>query len=173
PEEMVKLLLAAGADPNARDSDQETPLHGAIGWSDRPEEVMKLLLAAGADPNARNEAGQTPLYTAVERLDEFVEGEGELVKALLAAGADVMARDEYGQTPLHMAVVCPIFLYPCSSQQRLAVTTAMVRVVKVLLAAGADPKAKNKEGKIPVELIFDGSPLHGTDVYWQLNDARF
>src|SRR5918993_2340016 len=46
--ELVKLLLARGADPNARGINDYTPLHLAVSQHD--EAAMRLLLAHGADP---------------------------------------------------------------------------------------------------------------------------
>jgi len=84
------------------------------------------------------------------------------VKVLLDAGANLEARDKDGYTPLHEAAT--------SLREGPEVVE---EVVEVLLNAGADPKAKTIDGRTPVELIPDNSPLHGTDVYWQLNEARF
>jgi uncharacterized protein len=58
--EVVRLLLAAGANVNARDRLGLTPL--AFG-SDSPE-IALLLLNAGADPNVRDYRGETALDRA-------------------------------------------------------------------------------------------------------------
>ena len=55
--EVVRLLLAAGADVNARDKQGDTVL---MHCRDNVEQV-ELLLKAGADPNARNHKGETAL----------------------------------------------------------------------------------------------------------------
>jgi ankyrin repeat protein len=55
--ETMALLLARGADANARQQLDYTPLHGAAGRGDI--EMAKLLLAHGADVNAKSSDGQT------------------------------------------------------------------------------------------------------------------
>ena len=59
---VVKVLLAHGADVNARRHGNQTPLHRAAEWG-RPQ-ILRALLAAGADPNARDDDGKTPLDLA-------------------------------------------------------------------------------------------------------------
>ena len=126
---MVQALLAAGADPNARDRFKMTPLHWAVGSNDNPE-VVQALLAAGADVNARDDYEKTPLHSAAGSNDN-----PEVVQALLAAGADVNARDEDKDTPLHWAAR---FNNP--------------EVVQALLAAGADPGAQDDDKETPLDI---------------------
>ena len=106
--EVVALLLAAGAEVDARDEDGATPLLGPGRWEysgDRavPEPAaVDLLLDAGADANARDRSGRTVLHTAVSEPDapNALPSAGRL----LESGADPNARDDQGRTPLHLAV---------------------------------------------------------------------
>ena len=107
---VVDLLLAAGADVNARDADDATPLHvaarysGWMPWPTRPmgTAVVDALLAAGARVNARDANGRTPLHFAVE-----FSHNPAIIEVLLAAGADADAQDERGETPADVCCRSP------------------------------------------------------------------
>jgi ankyrin repeat protein len=82
--EAVRALVAAGADLEARSTNQEfapeaTPLHSAVaaGRMDNAE----VLLEAGANPNARQHGGFTPLMEAEQR------GDLDLAELLIRHGA--------------------------------------------------------------------------------------
>lgn len=63
--EIVRELLAHGADVGARQDLGFTALHGAA--VEGGEEMIRLLLEHGADPSAENDAGKTPGELARER----------------------------------------------------------------------------------------------------------
>jgi ankyrin repeat protein len=112
--EFIKLLLAAGADPNLRmnsstetrtifthqwlEEEGATPFLRAAQSSD--VELMKLLLQYGANPNINTENGVTPLMVAsgiawVEGVtfEWSVDANKEAIKLLLALGNQVNEQD--------------------------------------------------------------------------------
>jgi len=91
--ELISAVLAAGADPNAKSSSGQYPLHMAIGSPD----VVKLLLGAKADPNLVDTYGSSPLARAIR------DGDKESAEALIAAGADVNAKGANGSSLLSNA----------------------------------------------------------------------
>ena len=62
---ILVVLLDAGADVNARDEFDPTPLHDAARNGNRP--AIIALLEADADPNARDKLGMTPWDHAKSR----------------------------------------------------------------------------------------------------------
>lgn len=105
--EVMKFLVAAGADPAIADSDGTTPLMMAAGRArvDNetrvPEsaalEATRLALDLKMDVNAVNKAGETALHSAA------LAGLDTVVKLLVERGATVNAKTKAGKTPLATA----------------------------------------------------------------------
>jgi ankyrin repeat protein len=57
--ESLEMLLAAGADKDARTLQGETPLHRAVRFANLSS--VQVLLDAGADVNAQDNTGKTPI----------------------------------------------------------------------------------------------------------------
>ena len=77
--EVVRVLIEAGADVNALDSDRDSPLHLA---AEMNPEIVPVLLEAGATVNLLDNNQHSPLlYAAFSDHDSAVD-------ALIAAGAD-------------------------------------------------------------------------------------
>ena len=106
--EVMRLLLAHGADPTLNTVDNITPLMAAAGisWASNQERaseaqvleaVMLLVEEQGADVNAVSDLGETAMHAAAYR------GANSVVQYLFDKGAtlDVVAID--GRTPLRVA----------------------------------------------------------------------
>ncbi len=93
--ETVRLLLAAGVDPNHIDREGYSPLHRAVIGGN--SETVKALLVGGAKVDTAPREGWTPLMFAVSA-DNV-----EITKALLKAGPDRARRNDEGETALVIA----------------------------------------------------------------------
>ena len=142
---VVQKLIEYGADVNAKDTKQKTPLHLASKTEHYPNSfynpdffsVHQLLLEHGADVDARAVDGSTPLCHA-----SFIQNP-EVVRLLLDHGADVNAREEDGWTPLRQA---------CLSRREPRKT---LEVLRMLLDRGADVKAMDIRGRTILQLAQD------------------
>lgn len=105
--ELVKMLIAAGADVNTKPaltSSNTNPMKGTFplqiaaikGWT----EMAELLLSAGAR-SVINEKDNVYHYTPLHHAAE--QGNKALVKVLLDNGADTKIKDDQGRTPLKIA----------------------------------------------------------------------
>jgi ankyrin repeat protein len=156
-EQLIRRLIAKGADPNARLADGPsgdgriarkgaTPLLMAADTADTA--FMRLLVAAGADPTIPNVDGCTPLMAAAGLGTRSAEEEAgtddeavEAVTYLLGLGADIDAVSATGDTAMHGAAFAN---FP--------------KVVKLLAARGAKIDVwnrKDRQGWTPL-LIAEG-----------------
>jgi len=106
----VTSLLEAGADPDARREDGQTPLMRAA--SEGHVDIARALIRAGADPDAQGELGETALMRAIQpAFDE------SLTEAEHEAGEEI---DE-------------------ETDRTLGIDQAVLDAGQALLEAGADP----------------------------------
>jgi uncharacterized protein len=94
---LVQVLIDRGADVNANDRQQWTPLLFAA--RNQRAAIVKQLLDAGADVDAADMYGNTPLGRAIESPTPDVD----VVAALIAHGADPERKNRAGVTPLDQA----------------------------------------------------------------------
>lgn len=124
--EQTRSLLNAGADPDARNDNGETPLNLAVLGGH--QSVALLLLEAGASVDARNRGGFTPLHAAA------YAGATEIASTLLDRGADINdKRNTAGVTPLSIAA-----------------EQGYVDVAKVLIERGAEIELAEQNGYTPL-----------------------
>uniref|UniRef100_A0A1D1YVT9 RING-type E3 ubiquitin transferase n=1 Tax=Anthurium amnicola TaxID=1678845 RepID=A0A1D1YVT9_9ARAE len=94
--ELVRILLAAGADPTSQDElHYRTPLHTAAMVNDA--ELVKIILDARVDVNITNVQNTIPLHVALNR------GANSCVGLLLSAGANCNLQDDDGDNAFHIA----------------------------------------------------------------------
>jgi ankyrin repeat protein len=160
--DVIKLLLAHGANPNATlvaplFQRQHTGGDRALGEGSTPfmraaksgdVVVMTLLLAAGADPKKTQPNGANALMLAAglgwrdgspaaPAYDQGSERDAtDAIRLCMDAGLDINATTTTGETALHAAVS----------------GRGAVSIVTFLVENGASLSAKNKQGRTPLEV---------------------
>lgn len=158
--ELVKILLDAGADPNAETLLGETVLHSLPRGAD--ENYLILLVEdGGADINKRElRRGQTPLMSAIVR-------DLDIALRILDYSPDLNVVDHAGNGPLHYAVSQygkPSFDAPIVENDESNKTSRLHILLSALLEAGADPSLANEEGQTPLHLFDVRSLLEYPDL---------
>lgn len=144
--EIVRLLLAAGADPNSTANHRQSgPLHYAAdgcitspAWdATRQVQTIQCLLDAGAGINAQDKNGATPLHRAVRTRCAAA------VKYLLDRGAAATLKNKPGSTPFHLAVQNT----GRGGSGAEAAKTAQRQIIHEFLSYGLNPALKDGNGK--------------------------
>lgn len=118
-EKIIRMLLSQGANVNAKDISDQTPLHNA-----RTLAATRLLLEAGGNTLAKDKWQRTPLWWAMHHAKR--EDRLSLIQLYISHGADVNARDDVNETPL---------FYARTTDE-----------INLLLSNGADPCSVNNAG---------------------------
>jgi ankyrin repeat protein len=154
---IIQLLLARGANPNARTRESPPPRiwlmqAGSLSWVDFTGQTpflraalagdvttMRLLLEYKADPNIATFGGTTPLMAAAgvnwvyfQTFDEGQEHLLEAVKLCVELGQDVNAANSMGIRAIHGAA-----------------NRGSDTIVRYLVEQGASLVAKDKQGRSP------------------------
>jgi len=155
PLDLIKALLARGANPNARAN--TTPFRGfyqvSANWANFDGQtpflraalsgdvaLMRLLLEHGADPNLATNDGATPLMAAAGInwvvAQTYSRSDNEYLEAAtlcLDRGADVNAANSQGFTAMHGAA-----------------NRGFDAMIKLLAERGAKLDVKDKQGRTPM-----------------------
>lgn len=174
--DVVRLLLAEGADPNRRSENGSSALlctTFGILWRDtKPDsyvassgslaqyaQIAELLIESGADVNSRALDGQSALHYAAWY------GEPELAAVFLKHGANPNLQDLQGMTPVACASVSSYgrlleLMLPAmgASGEAIAPFVQVLSNIKgstsdvlaMLLDAGGDPNKRNQTGLAPL-----------------------
>lgn len=125
-ENIIRLLLARGANIEAKGKSESTPLVEAIGQGRL--NIIKLLVDNGVNVNAISDDSR-PLELAI------VLGNPEIIKILIDAQADLEAKDLNGKTALLKAV-----------------DDENMPIVKLLLEHGANINTQADKGQAPLHI---------------------
>ena len=123
--ELMDWLITQGADINAKDEYERTPLHYHAQVNN--VEKVALLLERGADMEAQDKYKNTPLH--------FAEYNAEAAQLLIEKGADIKAKDDRGYNPMECML----------SRLRNAYIEKAAKVAEVYLKAGLKPTKFAKE----------------------------
>src|SRR5665213_4374296 len=138
---LAKALIDAGADIDARDQNDATPLHDAVrnGWAD----TVKLLVENEAQVNAKDKDGETPLHLAARG------NYTQIAKLLIYKGADIVATNIVQQTPKQVA--------------KLNGSAAIEDILVELLENAAKAKQNGHAGPVTEERKDKGPPQSSAD----------
>lgn len=126
---IIEVLVANGADIDAKDKYGKTPLAEAVVWGSI--DVVETLIALGASINIKDSDGGTPLDWAV------ANGRKDCVEVLLAHGANVNAISKIW-APLHEAAF-----------------HGSKDIAEFLIDNGAEVNMKDKSGRTPLFIAIE------------------
>lgn len=124
--DLAKTKAMITKDPGllkARDTDKNTPLHGAAGAGHDP--VVSFLLEKGADIDDGNYMKYTPLHLAAKN------GHETTVKLLVEKGADLNAKSSRGRVPAFVTIV----------------SVGKENIIRYLIEKGTDINTRDNSGR--------------------------
>ncbi|XP_057479281.1 E3 ubiquitin-protein ligase KEG-like [Actinidia eriantha] len=133
--ELVRILLEAGANPEAQDTQHwRTALHTASMAND--VELVKIILDAGVDVNIQNVNNTIPLHLALAK------GAKPCVELLLSAGANCNLQDDDGDNAFHIA-----------ADSAKLIRESLECIVWMMKYPAAAIEARNHSGKTLCDLL--------------------
>ena len=145
--EIIRSLIARGADPNSENANKETPLFMAS--RNGKFETTQLLVENGADVNHPDSEKRTPLHEASEN------GHDSVAQLLLGSQANCNVKNMYQWTPLH-----------------LASRTGKSAVVRVLLRGGAEVNVQDNSKWTPLHMASQKGHVQVVELLLLARNAR-
>ena len=136
--EVVRVLLANGADPNLKNKEGTSPAQVAIGSADS-QVILPLLIKYKADLTIEDEQGRTLLHKA------SVTRDSNSTEILLENGSDINAKDNDEFTPLILAINDSVLPSEIDGDAKVA-RGGREDVVELLLQHGANPNLPDAAG---------------------------
>ena len=179
--ESAQVLIEGGAEVDANDKWDNTPMSYAIAMSD-DQKLVQALIDVGADLNFKDKNGDTLLHRAVRH------GNKNLIDVFVSNGLDVNVKNKHGLTPLYYAIYSRNaytidFLVKRGADVNAkakagltplhyAATYGDPEAIDALIAVGADVNAKTDAGATPLHSAASGGKTdvietlitHGADV---------
>jgi len=156
---VIKLLVSKGADIQAQDSYPEST---KLHWAciEGDKDVVEFLISKGAEVDRKNKRGQTPLWLAASY------GHREIVELLIKKGANINVSNNRGLTPLAMArqrkqneVVDILLKHGAVETLHGAAASGNIDEIKRLLSQGTDINAQNERGQTPLQLALNSDQM--------------
>ena len=149
--EVLDVLLKKGANPNVRDSSNNTPLYRIVDKDFNSPSLRKqsvdILLKHGANPNAgggNSDYAETPFLLAAFYVRH--EGVKDAFMSMLNNGGDVTdTRSKHGYTVLHLAVAS-------SGKTTSDKERGVAEVVTAVLERGVGINVLNGRGQTPLDV---------------------
>jgi ankyrin repeat protein len=185
--DLVKFLLARGANPNARLTDRVKAakydtagnpnlIAGATAFmkaaSTADVTLMRVLLEAGADPFIRNAVHSNALHVAAGLNWRRLGGIGpepaaiEALKICLDAGLDIDSFNDLGQTVLHAAA-----MRGRGGQEDGPNTVESEELIRFLVSRGARLDVTDKAGRTPLDMAVFTKNVKAVALFRELGAA--
>ncbi len=147
--DIVKALIANGANINAVTNFWHTPLHYAVNRG--IFEVVKILLENGAKVNALSNFDYAPLHYAANH------GRFKIAELLIEKGAGINIQNTFGHTPLHCTANHPKTQINCDTcgNGRYVFCRGIygrIEIAGLLIDKGAKPYLEDEDGFTALEM---------------------
>lgn len=168
--EMIPFLVESGAEINAEDDENLTPLLIAI-KNDEPEQIS-VLIENGAEVEKKNSDGQTPIFFAIENFSSAA------LQTLINKKANIEAKDTKERTPFLFAYevdnvdAAGKLLNANATFPKQQIFTALndkkLSYLPLLLKAGADITFKDSAGQNALHVAAENCDTNSLSLFLEI-----